>query len=226
MAQDHQIQGIVFDSATKERLNRVYIYDTRSHQGIYNNTKGEFTINAFQGDTLIVALQGYGVDTATVQLQNTIIFYLKRTNILLKEVVITDSLMSPDKKLAEIQKEYSKIYRIGDSKDLISVGQGGAGLSIDALFSMLSRQGKNARYLQEIIENDYRDAIINYRFTKNLVSSVTNLSGEKLKDFMMQYRPNYYFVLEANDYSFITSIKSNYKRYLQNPNAFSLPPLK
>jgi len=91
---------------------------------------------------------------------------------------------------------------------------------------MLSRQGKNARYLQEIIESDYHDAIVDYRYTKNLVSSITNLNGEKLKDFMLQYRPNYYFVLEANDYSFITSIRSNYARYLQNPNAFRLPSLK
>lgn len=226
LAQDRQIQGIVFDNATKQRLNRVYIYDTRTHKGIYNTTKGEFTINARQGDTLIVALQGYGVDTTTVQLQNTIIFYLTPTNILLKEVVITDTLMSPAKRQEEIQKAYNNIYRIGDSKDILSVGSGGVGLGIDAIYSLLSRQGKNARYLQAIIESDYHDAIIDYRYTNNLVSSITNLNGAKLKDFMLQYRPNYRFVLEANDYSFVTSIRTNYARYLQNPYAFRLPPLK
>jgi hypothetical protein len=225
MAQEHQIQGIVFDNATKQRLNRVYIYNTRTDKGIYNNTKGEFTMNALQGDTLIVALPGYRVDTATIQSQTTIIFYLTPTNIVLKEVVITDSVMTPQKRLEEAQKAYGDIYRKGD-KDVITIGAGGVGVSVDALYSLLSREGKNARRLQGIIESDYHDAIIDYRFTSDLVASITNLSGEKLKDFMSQYRPNYHFVLEANDYSFIASIKSSYVRYLENPAAFRLPSLK
>jgi hypothetical protein len=226
IAQEHQIQGIVFDNVTKQRLNRVYIYNTRTNKGMYNNTKGEFTMNAIQGDTLIVAHPGYRIDTTTVQAPTTIIFYLTPTNIMLKEVVITDSIMSPDKMLEEVQKAYSNIYRKGDSKDIVSVGSGGAGLSVDALYSILSREGKNARHLQDIIERDYHDAIIDYRFTKNLVSSITNLSGEKLADFMRQYRPNYQFVLEANDYSFVESIRSNYRRFLENPGYYRLPPLK
>ena len=226
MAQDRQIQGIVFDNTSKQRLNRVYIYDTRTHKGIYNNIKGEFTMPVRQGDTLIIALQGYGVETITVQLQSTLIFYLIPTSILLKEVVITDSVMTPDKKLAETQKEYKDIYRIGNSKDLLSIGSGGVGLGIDAIYSLLSREGRNARHLQEIIENDYKDAIINYRYTKSMVGNITSLNGEKLNDFMRQYRPNYYFVLEANDYIFVSFIKMNYTKYLQDPTAYRLAPLK
>jgi hypothetical protein len=145
---------------------------------------------------------------------------------MLKEVVITDSVMTPDKMLEEAQKAYNNIYRKGDSKDIISVGGGGVGVSVDALYSMLSREGKNARHLQEIIERDYHDAIIDYRYTKSLVSSITNLSGQKLSDFMRQYRPNYQFVLEANDYSFVASIRSNYTRFLEHPNSYRLPPLR
>lgn len=225
-AQDRQVQGIVFDKVSKQRLNRVYIYDTRTHKGVYNNIKGEFTMPAQQGDTLIVALQGYGIDTITVQSQNTLIFYLIPTSILLQTVTITDSVMSPDKKLAETRKEYKDIYRIGNTSDLLSIGSGGVGLGIDALYSMLSKQGKNARHLQEIIENDYKDAMINFRYTKSLVSTITSLNGEKLNDFMRQYRPNYYFVLEANDYTFASFIKMNYTKYLQDPAAYRLPPLK
>jgi hypothetical protein len=226
LAQDRQIQGIVFDSATKQRITRVYIYDTRNNKGIYNNTKGEFTLTARQGDTLIVALQGYGIDTVTVQQQSTYIFYLMPTSILLQEVVINDSALTPDKQLAEVKKEYKDIYRIGSTKDILSVGSTGAGLGIDALYNLLSKKGNNARHLQEIIESDYKDAIINYRFTKTLVSNATGLNGERLTDFMRQYRPDYYFVLEATDYDFVSFIMTNYARYMQDPTAYRLPPLK
>ena len=67
--------------------------------------------------------------------------------------------------------------------------------------------------------------MISYRYTGSFVAGITNLEGEKLKDFMLQYRPSYQFVLEANDYSFISFIKSSYNRYIQNPGAYRLPPL-
>jgi hypothetical protein len=229
LAQDVQVQGVVFDRDSKQRITRVYIYNLRTNKGIFNNSKGEFKATVQKGDTLIAALEGYSVDTATIQSQNTILFYLRQTSIRLKEVTITDTLKSPDKQRKESQKEYRDIYRKGNSKDIFSVGGtnglGGAGLSIDALYSLLSKEGKNARYLQQIIERDYRESIINYRFTKDLVHEVTGLTSEKLEDFMSQYRPSYYFVLEANDYSLIKFIKNSYQQYLKNPDAYRLPPL-
>lgn len=222
------VQGIVFDRDSKQRLTRVYIYNTRTHKGFYNNSRGEFITDAAKGDTLVAALQGYAVDTATVKSESTILIYLKRNAIVLRDVSITDTVNSPAGDLAKNKKEYEDIYRIGNSKDLLKIGGGnnvGVGLSIDALWSLFSREGKNARYLQQILERDYREAIIDYRYSKNLVSNTTSLTGKALQDFMHQYRPTYYFVIEANDYTLITYIRSSYQRYLQNPAARRLPPL-
>ncbi|WP_423148642.1 carboxypeptidase-like regulatory domain-containing protein [Rubrolithibacter danxiaensis] len=226
LAQQTTVQGIVFDKDTKQRITRVFIYNTRTDKGVFNNLKGEFSMKALKGDTLIAALEGYAVDTTTVKTENTVLFYLKRTSIRLKEVIVRDSLKSPQKKLEENQAAYNDIYRKGNSKDLLSVGPGGAGLSIDALFSLLSKEGKHARFLQEIIERDYREALIDYRYTKKLVSNTTGLKDKELEDFMSQYRPSYYFILEANDYALIKFIKESYQRYVANPGAYRLPSLK
>jgi len=229
VAQDGPVQGIVFDKDSKQRLSRVYIYNLRTHKGFYNNNRGEFN-NAFvaNGDTLIAALQGYMVDTVKVQ-SNTAIFYLKRLSIFLQEVVVRDSTKNPGEKYRDNQDAYDQAYRKGNPGDLLRVGGGngvGVGLSIDALWSLLSREGRNARYLQKILERDYHESIIDYRFTRRLNASVTGLSGDALRDFMQQYRPSYYFVLDANDYNLIAYIKDAYLRYKQNPAANRLPPLK
>ncbi|HEY1008676.1 MAG TPA: hypothetical protein VGE58_01115, partial [Daejeonella sp.] len=105
-------------------------------------------------------------------------------------------------------------------------GGGGAGLSINALYSLLSKEGKNARMLQKILERDYRDAMIEYRYTKTLVNRVTGLSGDRLTDFKQQYKPGYYFILEANDYQLIQYIQKSYQSYIENPAALRLMPLK
>ncbi len=224
------MEGIVFDAGSKLRLARVYIYNTRTNKGIFNNSKGEFRGNASKGDTLVAALEGYFVDTATISNQNAIVFYLKRKNIQLKEVTVRKGTASPQKKYKTTKEEYQDIYRKGNAKDIFTVGAGanglGVGLSIDALYNLLSREGKNARFLQEIIERDYRDAIIDYRFNETFVGGVTGFEGGALADFMQQYRPSYHQALQYNDYSMLGYIKESVNRYRQNPTANRLPALK
>lgn len=229
IAQEKMVQGIVFDTDTKQRINRVYIYNTRTGEGFYNTTKGEFKTNALEGDILVAALQGYAVDTISIRKENTILFYLKRTSIQLPEVVVRDSLRSPKDQLKETQEEYKTAYTKGTVKDVLTTGGsnggGGAGLSITALYNLLSKEGRNARQLQKIIERDYRDAMIEYRFTRTLVNRVTGLNGDKLTDFKQQYKPGYYFILQANDYQLIEYIGQSYRSYLENPAAHRLQPL-
>ena len=228
-AQEKPVQGIVFDMNSKQRLTRVYIYNTRTGEGFYNTTKGEFKTVARVGDVLVAALQGYGVDTVGVHGENTVLFYLKRNSIQLQEVIVRDSILTPADELKAKQEEYSAAYSKGNVNNLLtsggSNGGGGAGLSIDALYSLLSREGRNARLLQKIIERDYRDAMIDYRFTKTLINAVTGLSGDKLTDFKQQYKPGYYFILQANDYDLIEYIRKSYTSYLENPAAYRLEPL-
>lgn len=230
MAQEKTVRGVVFDLDSKIRLARVQILNTRTQQSFFNNTKGEFKTNAQKGDLLVARLQGYRSDTVIVAEQNDLIFFLKRTSIRLKEVIIRDTLVSPEKKLKEIQEEYKNIYLKGNSSDLLAIGgsngQGGAGLSIDALYSAFSREGKNARKLQKIIDRDYKEVVIDYRYTPLLVQKATGLTGLKLKDFMQQYRPSYAFTLEATDYQLFLFIHSSYQKYLKNPAAYRLPTLK
>lgn len=229
-SQDMPIQGIVFDKDNKQRLTRVYIYNTRTGEGFYNTTKGEFKTTARTGDVLVAALQGYGVDTVSIKSETTLLFYLRRNSIQLQEVVVRDSLKTPSEQLKQAQEEYSTIYSKGAVKDVFTTGGsnggGGAGLSINALYNLLSKEGKNARMLQKIIERDYRDAMIEYRFTKSLVNRVTGLSGARLTDFKQQYKPGYYFILEANDYELIQYIRKSYLSYLKDPAANRLGPLK
>lgn len=230
IAQDRQIQGIVFDKDSKQRLTRVYIFNTRSGEGFYNTTKGEFKTSAREGDILVAALQGYGVDTISISKENTVLFYLRRNSIQLQEVIVKDTLKTPEQQLKSKKEEYNIAYSKGTVGNLLTTGGsnggGGAGLGINALYSLLSKEGRNARLLQKIIERDYRDAIIEYRFTRTLINRVTGLNGDKLTDFKQQYKPGYYFIIEANDYELIEYIQKAYTSYLENPGAYRLQPLK
>ncbi len=218
------VKGVILDVNTKQRVAGVYLYNTTNKEGVFNNLKGEFDILAQEGDVLILAKEGYFPDTIKVQNQSTLLLSLQRSSIWLKDVHVM-ARKSPQEALEEKKADFESAYKKGNTGPFLTSGSGGAGLSIDALYSLISREGKNARYLQEIIERDYRDAIIDYRFTSYLVKSLTDLEDKELEDFMFRFRPSYYFILNSNDYALGVYIKKCFESYVRDPNILRVPNL-
>jgi hypothetical protein len=224
-AQSQTVQGFVIDKDYKTRLAKVYVYNPANDEGIYNNAKGEFSIKAKVGDTLFAALSGYAMDTAIFKGSGAIVFQLKPLSIRLKQVEILGKKPTPQEQYAQTLKEYKYATDKGSTKDLLNLGLGGVGLGIDAIYNLLSREGKNARQLQRILEKDYHEAIINYRYRPDYVKMILKNEDFDVQDFMLQYRPTYFFVLTATDYAFVQFIKHSYNAYKRNPAALRLPKL-
>jgi hypothetical protein len=225
-AQAKNVEGIVFDSNTKERIAKVNVVDISTQASIYNNLQAEFKLPAQKGDLLVFTKEGYFNDTLKVSDEPMVAIYLKRTSIPLKDVYIRGRFLTPQNQLELNKQLYNKAYGSLADHDLLSVGRDGAGLSIDALYNMLSREGRNATRLREVIDRDYHDNVVDARFNRTTVAAITGLKDAQLTDFMFKYRPGYYFVMEASDYEFIKYIRNNYRRYQRNPKAYSLPPLQ
>ena len=224
-AQQKEVTGIVFDKDSKARVAKVSVQNMTSGKGVYNNFKGEFTIGANPGDVLIFSKPDHHSDTLTVKSYAALAVYMKPMAIQLQQVTIRDSFLTPQRRLANTQREFSKIYGSSSNPDLLNVGSGGVGFGIDALYNAFSKSGRNAEKLRGLIDAEYRQSIIDYRFNKAFVKGITHLEEPKLTDFMHKYRPGYYLVTTAGDYEFITYIKANLKRYLRRPRAYELPPL-
>lgn len=224
-AQKKPVQGFVIDKESKQRLAKVYIYNSHQDEGLYNNSKGEFATQASVGDTLFAVLQGYGVDTVVYKGSASMYFQLKSLAVQLREVSIVGSALTPKQRYDQTVKEYNYATKLGSSKDLLNLGSRGVGLGIDAIYNLLSRKGKNARHLQEILERDYREQIIDYKFNAAFVGQALRIRGFELLDYMQQYRPSYDFVLGASDYAFIVLLRNNYAFYKRNPKALRLSDL-
>ena len=225
MAQQKQVQGLVIDKESKQRLAKVFILNLRSGNGLYNNTKGEFSTYAISGDTLVASLNSYGTDTLIYNGQATAYFQLKSRGVRLKDVQIQKKRMTPQEKYEETLQDNRYAILRGSTDDMLSIGSRGAGLNIDAIYNLFSKQGKNARYLQKILERDYHQQVIDDRFTPTLITQVLGITGAERDDFMLQYQPTYQFVLDASDYAFNNFIKNAYRSYRINPSALRLPNL-
>lgn len=225
-AQQEPLAGLVFDKDTKQRLSRVNITNLRTNQTIYNNSKGEFSIVVKTGDVLVSKLSNYKTDTLKITNQNALVIYLQRLAIPLPEVLFKDSVLLAKAKYEEAKKAFNQAVRLGNDKDILNISNGNVGLGIDALWSAFSKEGKNARRLMEIMERDYQNNMIDQIFNKDLVSRVTGLKGDKLLSFMLNFRPSYNFVMQANEYTLVSFIKQAYMRFKMTPNFQDLSSFK
>jgi hypothetical protein len=202
-AQVRQVKGMVtFDNNRQGNA----VIKNRNIQALSNDL-GEFSVQAKSGDTLITIKEGFLNDTLTITDVPYFIIRLRKSPLMLKEVDINGTLLTPEKKLAENKAAYKEIYRKGDKSNAIVITPLGVGVVIDKVWSAVSKEGHDARRLQRTFVADYQNSIVDRRFSKALVSQVTGYSGELLFNFMSKYRPDYDIVKNATDYEVIRYIK-------------------
>lgn len=225
------IEGIIFDQGTKQRVGRVMLTNLTTGERIFNNSRGEFTVPLRFGDVLVSSKENYFADTLHYSGQKVLVVNLKREAIEIAPVTVV-ARKTPDQILNDRKRDYTKAYRLADPGSLISVGDNGAGLSIDAVYNYFSKGGKNARRLTKYFQREYEDNVIDLRFSRELVRNTTGLEGESLDNFLVRYRPSYEFVMGANHYQLVSYIKSKYEFFkfvpyikpLPDLNAFDLSP--
>lgn len=188
-------------------LSGASVRNYRTKESAIAGTTGAFNIRVVKGDTLITSCIGYRPDTLTVaNQQQYLIIALKQSYYVLNGVEIRGKYISPLDRYLKNQEDYKQIYRIGDKSHMFYVGVG-FGVNIDALYSALSMEGKNARRLQRTIVNDYHNSSVDSRFTKALVAQVTGYQGQKLDNFIMDNRPSFEFIEKASDYELTEYIR-------------------
>lgn len=203
MAASAQVKGLViFDN-----LRQGNAVIKNGNIQTLSNDLGEFYIPAKIGDTLISTKKGFLNDTLAVTDAPYIVIRLKKGALMLKEVDIHSTVLTPEKILTENKAAYKEIYRKGDKSNAIVITPLGVGVVIDKVWSAVSKEGADARRLQRTFIADYENSVIDKHFTKALVNKVTGYTGERLFNFMSKYRPEYKVVKNATDYELIQYIK-------------------
>jgi len=216
------VAGIVYDGESKQRLGEVQIKNLNTNVLLFNDSRGEFNIQAQEGDRISIRKLGYVGDTLTFANQQALIVSLKPAVKRIDPIQVYGR-RSPDEMLKDIKRDYKKAFDLAAPKDYFSVGPTGAGVSIDALYSLVSREAKNARRFTQHIERIHEENIVDFYFSPDLVRSLIGLEGEQLQVFMRLFRPSYEFVAKANHYQLVQYIKSKYELFKLHPN---LRPLR
>ena len=229
------LSGNVFDGVTFHPITEANIYNFSSKQYIFTDKSGNFEIFVKTGDTLIVSKPIYKQDFFIITQEiiekrfiDIPIFYKV---ILLKEV----SVFSLPATFEEFKKDFmnanfSELYKIMEgttlskedrasiiSNNLLELIPGEVGKAIMSpisyLYDRFSRKGKMERLYTEMVDKQDERDNFHLKYSRDLVSSLTGLTGTELLNFMTFCRFSYYDLIRWSPEFIISQIQSKFDDY-------------
>ncbi|MFC3561826.1 hypothetical protein [Pedobacter jamesrossensis] len=207
-AQDFIVKGVVFEKGTNARVAIANISNVRNKIGVTSNDLGMFQIRASVGDTLLIDKANMNDQRIVITGHQDILIYLVRGTTMLNEVTVIGSTKKSD--LAEIKKEFQNkgVYNGGKSSVLSAIFN-----PLNGLYNLIGRDPKNARRFGRYADNEIKQSQIDVYFNPTIIKNNTELRGDTLEKYMVDYRPEFQKAQYWNSYDYIKYIKESSKKF-------------
>lgn len=207
LAQDFILGGVVFERGTSNRIAGAEIANKRSGFKVGSNDLGMFQIRAMAGDTLLVMKRDFSDAEVVVSGSKDVLVYLERGR-MLKQVDISGQTKKQE--LQELKRDYrnkGSFYQ-GKPPFLAFLFK-----PLTAVYELIGKTPKNARRFGRYYETELQQSQIDGFFNEYLIQNNTDLKGQDLEKFMLDYRPEYEKAKNWTQYDAIKHIRDSYKKY-------------
>ena len=207
------IRGIVFKKSSSERISQALVTNLKTQILMMSDELGGFSIKASVGDTILITRSNYTPQKIVISGNSDLIIYMQPV-IELNQVTIREK--SQKQELNDVMKEYKSegIYNDGKSLPFWQF----VNSPLTGLYNLFGKSPAQARHFAEFAKGEREANVVDKRYTKELVKSITKLQDDELDKFMVAYRPSYEDMKEWNDYQLIQYIKKEFAYYEKNKN--------
>lgn len=205
--QEFILKGAILEKGTKTRVAAAQIINKRTGLSVLSSDFGLFQIKAVPGDSLLVIKMEYSDGIAVAQPGKDLIVYLDRGTTL-KEVNITGQTKRQE--LNDIKRDFrnkGSFYQ-GKPPFLSFLFK-----PLTAVYELLGRTPKNARRFGRYYETEMEQTLIDGFFNESIIQNNTDLKGDILEKYMLDYRPEYEKAKNWTEYDAIKYIRESYKKY-------------
>lgn len=205
--QTELVRGIIFKKGMLEKISGASITNLRTLVTTKSNFYGEFISQAAIGDTLMVEKEGFTVFKQAITSYSPL-YITMLPNIVLDQVTIQGQTKKQE--LSEVMKDYRSkgLYFDGKPPVLAYIFN-----PLTALHEAFGKTGGAARTFKKYAEREQQATEVDRRYTPDLVSKTTGLTGIELQHFMENYKPSYEDLQKWADYDIIVYIKKSYENY-------------
>jgi hypothetical protein len=224
------INGIIYDANSSERLPFVHIIDISRNTGTSADDNGNFSFSTFKGDTLKYTAVGYSdhffILNDSLKSSSYHVIKLEPKAYLLEGLDFYANDPMKGFYLKDIPRDTIRI-NIGKGNLGASywnaLPSGGSGY-ISAFANLFSKQAKQEKKLQQILEEEriirameekerVQERTSEEKYNRKLVHRITDLEGETLDAFIHEFKPSRGFILRATEYEIALQIVESYRAY-------------
>lgn len=213
------VRGVVLNYANEARVSGAEIANLRTGQVVVSNGLGIFNMAAQVGDTLRVAMVGFNEQKVPVLSEEDLIVRLRGITELRAVNVYGMTKGQEHQGVLEDFRSQGSYYD-GKPSTLAYIFT-----PIAALHERFGKTGKRIRRFKEYMTYEQGELLVERKFNRTLVSSLTGLKDTALVNFMQIYRPSAEEVSDWNEYDATSYIKRALEQYKsgQRPQRPSLP---
>lgn len=209
-----EIKGKITDSESGQALPYAFVIINRTQNGVFADTKGEYSIKVIPGDSLLFSLTGY--QFTKVILSDTLSHspQIVNVNLKLKPVKLREFIIKApktfDQILSELEKaEKSKVTNKTEVSNAIES-------PITFLYMQFSKEGKAIRKISELRAEDAKQELLKDLFTRYMLAHIIDLDEADMDDFIAFSGLKQTYNMFETEYELVVYVKkrhADYKRY-------------
>ncbi|MEX1190192.1 MAG: carboxypeptidase-like regulatory domain-containing protein [Bacteroidia bacterium] len=209
-----ELKGKITDVETGAPLPYSFVIINRTQNGVFADTKGEYSIKVIPGDSLLFSLTGYQFTKLILSDTLKSSPLVRNIQLKLKPVKLREfQVKAPktfDQILAELEKaEKSKVSHRTEVSSAIES-------PITFLYMQFSREGKSIRKISELRAEDEKQALLKDLFTRYMIAHIIDLDETDMDDFIAFSGLKQNYNMFETEYELVVYVKkrhSDYKRY-------------
>lgn len=217
------VRGVVLNSSNDARVGDVEVRNLRTHDRFATNSLGLFNVVGELGDTLRVFKEGFNEQNVVLLSTEDLIVRLRPISTQLNTVNVYGQ--TKEQRMEEVLEQYRKqgSYYNGKPPVLAYIFN-----PISALSETFGKTGKRSRRFQSYMNYERDQLMVDRKFNKPLITSLTKLEGEDLDNFVVIYRPSYERARNWNEYDITDYIIRAFEQFEKNgrPDPPKLPEFK
>lgn len=204
------IRGQIKDFGSGDAVDNVNVRNIYTMVGMTTMEDGTFQVRAKKGELIEFSKMGYQTLRIRIHNEQEPSYYHLVMNKAPRELREVDIRGKPlDFKADSVR--YRSIYNVVLSNER----QHEVDMRSMPL-AMLSKKNREEWAFQQMYEEWEKEKYIDFTFNERLVSRITYLKGDALKEFMKTFRPSYTFLKTASEYEYLEYIKHAYMLYMRH----------
>lgn len=229
------ISKLISADSTGTAISRAHVINTTQKYGTVCDDYGAFTLTANIGDSIVFSAIGY--ETLTIvandtMYTNTCIVKLNPIAYELSEVNIgilstyerfRQAILSRKPETNNFEIEPISKYEIytpalpnqGGLNAPVMFGPNNVSLSTDLLYNLFSKEGKQRRYVDRVIDGTAKHVVTGEKFSGSLVNQLTGLENDELVKFMSYCNFSRKYLLHASQLEINRAIARMYREYVK-----------